>query len=68
MYESCDRGGFVWWVFVVGWETSGHCVDRSWAGSVFGVVCCEEKRGVVPFFDLCYDPLGSFSTTYIGIY
>jgi hypothetical protein len=29
MYESCERGGFfVWWVFVVGWETRGHCVDR----------------------------------------
>ena len=52
MYESCDRGGFVWWVFVVGWETRGLCVDRrSWAGSVFSVVCCEEKRRVVPFFD-----------------
>jgi hypothetical protein len=58
MYESCERGGFVWWVFVVGWETRGHCVDRRSgpAGSVFNVVCCEEKRRVVPFFDLCYNP------------
>lgn len=40
-------GGFLWWVGKQGGIVS--TVEVGWFG--VSVVCCEEKRRVVPFFD-----------------